>query len=254
MPKLTKLPRKRVKILDVYVDSTSMEALLKVIGQKLGSGHKFYIVTPNPEIILEACKDKLLAKIINEADISLPDGIGLKLASPDLNIVHGRKLFLELCNLAQDKELKVFLLGGGLRPGTAGAAASKLKKVFPSLKIEHADGPKLNKNGQPDTELDSKVNNDIVKKINSFNPDLVFVGFGVSKQEKWIYRNKSKLNVKGLMVVGGVFDVLAGNIEAPPAFMEKLELEWLWRLFVEPKRLVRIIKAVIVFPLRLILS
>ena len=227
MPKSIDLPRKRVKILDVYVDSTSESSLLKVIGQKLASRHKFYIVTPNPEIALEASKDKLLAKIINEADISLPDGVGFKLVDPNLNIIHGRKLMESLISLAETKNWKVFFLGS-------------------------QNGPKLDQSGEPVTDLDTKVNKDIVNQINKIKPDIVFVGFGAPKQEKWIYKNIKNLNTKCLMTVGGAIDYHNGGKKLPPKWMEKMELEWLFRLYSEPGRLPRIFKAVFIFPLRVL--
>ncbi|MEK7497836.1 MAG: WecB/TagA/CpsF family glycosyltransferase [Patescibacteria group bacterium] len=229
MPKTNLLSRKRVKILDVYVDSSSTSSLLTAIGQKLASRHKFYIVTPNPEIVLEACKDKLLAKIINDADFSIPDGVGLKLADPNLNIIHGRKMMEELIKLSKQKKWKTFFLG-------------------------FKNGPMLDKNGEPATDLDSKVNKDIVKQINKLKPDIVFVGFGAPKQEKWIWKNKDKLNVKCLMAVGGAIDYYSGVKKLPPKWMQSLELEWLFRLFVEPWRLPRIFKAVIIFPLKVFVN
>lgn len=250
--KSKEMPRKRFKILDVYVDSTTIAQLLRVIGKKLNSGHKFYIVTPNPEIVLEACKDKELAEIINQADVSIPDGVGLKFANPDLNIIHGRKLMDELLKLAYVAKYSVYLLGG--TPRWIDRAVREIANKYPGIKIYGKYGPNLNLEGESDTDLSRKVNKDIVSEMNKLKPEVVFVGFGAPKQEKWIWKNKDKLNVKCLMTVGGAIDYYSGLKKLPPKLMQRLELEWLFRLFVEPWRLLRIFRAVIIFPLRVFVS
>ena len=94
----------------------------------------------------------------------------------------------------------------------------------------------------------------MIQKINEIKPDLLFVGFGMPKQEKWIDKNVEKLDVKGIMAVGGTFDYVFGKARLPPEWLEKLGLEWLWRLLHEPKRAPRILNAVIIFPLKILSS
>lgn len=246
------LHRKQVKILNIKVDSTDREELLTNIGQKVAMGEQIYIVTPNPEIALQAQNDELLAEIINNADFSVPDGTGFKLAHWNLNIIHGRKLANDLLSMANIKNSTVFLLGG--TPKGIKRAISSTEEKYPNLKVYGEYGPKLDSQANPDTDLDSKVNNDIVDSINKIQPDYLFVGFGAPKQEKWIWKNKDKLKAKCLITVGGTIDYWAGEAKLPPAWMEALELEWLWRLIVDPrKRIKRIFKSIIVFPLKLIL-
>lgn len=246
------LSRKQVNILNIKVDSTSRGELLTNIGQKVASGDQIYIVTPNPEIALQAQNDELLAEIINKADFSVPDGTGLKLARWNVPIIHGRMLAEDLLNMARAVNMKVFLVGG--TPKGTRKAVEKLKNKFSGLQIYGEYGPKLNLQGEPDTEVDSKVNNDLVKRINSVKPDFLFVGFGAPRQEKWIWKNKASLKVDCLMTVGGAIDYWAGTTKLPPKWVETLELEWLWRVLMSPSRLGRVIKAVFVFPLKLIFS
>ena len=193
---------------------------------------------------------------MNGTELTIPDGIGLKFAIPDLQIIKGRELFSELIKLANEKGWKVFLLGG-LEDE---AAIAKLKIVNSlkigncKLKIESDGGPKLDNNARPATEVDKKIEHEAIEKINRFAPQLLFVAFGNPKQEIWVHRNYSKLNIGGAMAVGGVFRYQAGLASLPPKWMASLGLEWLWRLFTEPHRLGRIWNAVIVFPLKVFLS
>lgn len=230
-----KSARKHVNILNVRLDSTSIEEVLNTIGDFRQSKHKFSLFTPNPEILVEAEKNKNFQKILNSADLSIPDGIGLKIAEPSLKIIKGRELFLKLLSLARKKNWKVFFLGGmGIKNVTT--------------------GPALDKNGEPSSEEDRKIEIEIIEKINKLKPDILFVGFGYPKQERWIYKWLSKLEVGGAMAVGGTFDYVFGKAKLPPVWLEKACLEWFWRLLNEPKRIFRIFNAVIIFPLKILCS
>lgn len=236
------------KIMNIALNSTSKDRLLAKILGLLSQGCKFYIVTPNPEIILLAQKDRQLMQILNNADLAIPDGVGLKLADPSLKIIKGRDLFMSLISLANKKSWRVFFLGG--LKDEAETAVQKLEISYKKIKLQAFAGPKLNDQAEPVLEVDRAIQNDAIKKINEFAPKILFVGFGAPKQEKWIYKWLPKLNIGGAMAVGGTFSYLAGYSKLPPKWMKKCGLEWLWRLLTEPKRLKRIINAVIVFPLK----
>lgn len=232
--------RNYVNILGVRLDSTSTSSVLNTIGGFWHSGYKFSLFTANPELLVMAAKDQSLKKIINSADLVIPDGVGLKYAAKflhkmDLNIIPGRKLFLKLLALARKNNRKVFFLGG-----------KGIENVFA--------GPVLDENGEPKTAKEAKIQKEVIQKINEIKPDLLFVGFGMPKQEKWIDKNAEKLDVKGIMAVGGTFDYVFGKARLPPEWLEKLGLEWLWRLLHEPKRAPRILNAVIIFPLKVLCS
>jgi len=247
-----KTGRKIGNILGVNVNSTRKSKVLVSVRDFIARGYKFYIVTPNPEIILKSQKDKNLLLALNGATISIPDGVGLKLADPSLNIIKGRDLFLSLISLANKKGWRVFLLGGLGRE--AEISKQKLEISYRSLKMESSAGPKLDNEAEPVSESDINIQNDVVKRINDFKPQLLFVAFGAPKQEKWIARWLPKLDVGGAMVVGGTFRYLAGTTHLPPKWLEKIGLEWLWRVLAEPQRLRRIFNAVIVFPFKVWLS
>ncbi len=234
--KTLKSARNYVNILGVRLTSTELVEVLTEISDFLHSKYKFSLFTANPELLVMAAKDQNLKKIINSADLVVPDGVGLKYAAKflhktDLNIIPGRKLFLKLLALARRKNWKVFFLGGaGIKNITA--------------------GPRLDENGEPISDRDRQIEIEIIQKINEVKPDFLFVGFGMPKQEKWIYKNVKKLDVKGIIAVGGTFDYVFGKASLPPKWMEEAGLEWLWRLLHEPKRVFRILNAVVIFPLK----
>lgn len=292
------MARKTVTILKVKISGTEpievlkmavSEALRRANGAQSVSNLKpFYIVTPNPEIVNRAQKDEALRKILNSADLSLPDGIGivaankfLSLPTPrgqaakilrpllclgqaikvglsvlfnrkwlesDLKVLPGRVIFRELVKIAAEKNLRVFLLGS--KPGVASQAAKNLNTKYHILNTKYSSGPLLNQDGTPADKSQEKQDQEVVKMINRFRPHFLFVAFGPPKQEKWVVSNLNRLNCGLAMVIGGTLDYFAGRAPFPPKIFEKLGLEWLWRLITQPNRLKRILTAVIVFPLK----
>jgi N-acetylglucosaminyldiphosphoundecaprenol N-acetyl-beta-D-mannosaminyltransferase len=287
---MIKKDRKQVKILGIALDSTSRAGVLREARVKLSAFERgevhfkpFYIVTPNPEIILQAQKDKVLSSILNSADFAVPDGVGLSqaaffLSQPDirffplrlvflpfawfktvflfifnrnrffsnLQIIKGRHLFEGLIFLANKKGWRVVLLGDDKE--SAQKASYVLKNNYKKVKIFAFSGPALGNDGLPLNQDEKTKENKILDKINEISPHLLFVGFGAPKQEKWLYLNLPKLKVGGAMVVGGTFDYISGKMKKPPKFFEKIGLEWFWRLLLQPKRIVRIFRAVFIFP------
>lgn len=235
-------------IMKIKVSSTSVEDVLRRVKTFISDSDKFYIVTPNPELILMAQTNNRLQTALNSAKLSIPDGVGLKLADSNLKIIKGRQLFLKLIELAESNEWKVYFLGG--LGHEAEAAADKLRRKYKHIKILTNEGPKLDKDANPVSEVDIKIQNDAITGINKFSPQLLFVAFGNPKQEIWVNNNLSKLHIGGAMTVGGTFRYVAGMSKLPPKWVETNGLEWLWRVFTEPKRIGRIINAVIVFPIK----
>lgn len=232
------------KILGVKIDELSKEQILEKIGHFLKSNKLHQIITVNPEFILATQKDEEFKKVLNDADLSVPDGVGLKFAA----IIKGQKigeritgvdLTWELAKIASDNDYSIFLLGA--KEGVAQKAADKMKQKYPKLKIAGCYS------GSPDEK-------GIIDKINDANADILLVAFGAPKQDKFIYNNKNNLNVKIAMGVGGTFDYIAGIIPRAPKWMRSLGLEWLYRLIRQPSRIGRIFNAVIKFPILVIFS
>lgn len=233
-----------LRVLGVGVSSTSEEKALEFLKEKLQKGDKFWIATPNPEMVVKARHEPWFKKLLNSASFSLPDGVGLVWASRALHgnkglkrRVTGADFMLTFCQEAEKKGWRVFFLGGGL--GVAQEALEVLKKQFPKLVGEADEGPQIViEDGKLKFEKEDE-NKKVVEKINKFSPDLLFVGFGMGKQEAWIDKFLPKLKVGGAMVVGGSFDYLSGRIRRAPKVFQKANLEWLWRLVQEPWRLKR---------------
>ena len=241
----------KIEILGVKVNKTNKRLVLEKVRELLNKKQKFSIVTPNPEILVEASRNKRLAEAINSADIAIPDGVGLKLADFSLTIIKGRELMLDLVELARISNLKIYLLGATEIVNTKSQRI--LSEMFPGLKIKGKTGPKLDVNALALTEKDITKEKEVIAEINRYKPDLVFVALGAPKQELWISRWLGELNVMGMMAVGGTLDYLSQK-QKPPKIISNLGFEWLWRLIREPSRLGRIINAVIIFPLKLLLS
>lgn len=274
----TKLSRKQVKILGVRLDSTSKEQVLRQAQVNIKNRHKFVITTPNPEIVMKAQEDEQLKDILNSSDISIPDGIGLVAAvkflslprpkavlsrlfilfaqglgvgfsiifdkewvESELKLIKGREVFYQLMKIANKKQWKVALVGDKYH--SAKKASEKLSTSYLKLRIFPLDGPDLKNNGEARTVRDTLIEKRVVEKINKEKPQLLFIGFGAPKQEKWLYRWYEKLDFNAAMVVGGTFDYIAESKQLPPKWVEDINLEWLWRLVKGDQKVKRVLKA-----------
>lgn len=217
------------------MDDISMATTLAIVDEWVKKGEKHYIATPNPEFVVTAQEDREFKKILNQAGLSLPDGFGLNLFGGVKNRVAGTDLLKELSK----KSYTFFFLGG--RNGSAEKTIESFRRKNPSIKAFADDGPV--------EALDESTDEKWVKEINARKPDVLCVGFGHPKQEKWIARNLDKLDIKVAIGVGGAFDYISGTVPRAPFIMRKLGLEWIFRLILQPQRLKRIFKAVFVFPL-----
>lgn len=243
---MIKSAQKKLRILGVNVNSTTQKEVLDFVLFSLKNKKKFFIATPNPEIIVAAQKDRQLREALNSADIALPDGVGLRLAGNFRERLTGREMFEELLKIAQDKKLKVYLLGASMEVNSK--AVSRINKLYPNINAEGNGDIHLNNEGYSVIDGEIKKHIVILKHINRFKPDLLFVAFGFPKQEKWVFNNLSLLNIGGAMVVGGALDYFVGKMPKPPMALSALGLEWLWRVLLEPARWGRIFNATIMFP------
>ena len=192
-----------------------------------------YIVTPNPEIVWLACKREDFASALNEADMVIPDGIGIIYAAKILGRplperVPGIELASFLLAEAAKTQSSVFLLGA--KPGVAERAAERLRTKYPGLRIV-GTGDGYFKEDAP-----------VVETINAKKPDLLLVCLGFPRQELWMHRHKAELSVKLMMGIGGSLDVFAGDVKRAPEVWCRLNLEWLYRLLCQPSRIGRMMK------------
>lgn len=231
----------KVDIFGVGINDVSLE---EAVGQVVGwvgnpEQKKHYIVTPNPEFIITAQKDLEFKKVLNQADLSIPDGAGLKLVDI-VNTTPGVDLMERLCKASADLGFTIGLLGG--RDKVAEKAAECLKKKYPGLKVVFAEpGGTVDMNGDVGVvrAQPSEGTARCAPTIKIPPCDILFVAFGAVKQEKWISKNLDKLPVKVAMGVGGAFDYLSGEVKRAPKLMRNLGLEWLFRLILQPWRIKR---------------
>lgn len=229
-----------IKIFGVRVDKITLEEAIKMVEKILQGDELKTIYTPNTEMVMTAKEDEYLKDVLNKGDLIIPDGIGLIHASrikkrPLPERVTGFDLSMKMIELAGEKGYSLFLLGG--EEGVAKKAGESIEKKHPNIPIVghnngYFKGAHIGCTGHEE-ELE------VLKKINLANPDILFVGFGASKQEKWIDMYRDKLNCKVVIGNGGTMDILAGKIERAPEIYQKLGLEWFYRLVKEPSRIKR---------------
>ncbi len=224
----------KVDIHGVMIDNVTMdEALDKVIEMLKGETPQ-KIFTPNSEIIMQATRDPELKTVLNSADLLVPDGAGVILASRILRKelkekVSGIDLVKRILKNTEKRSTSFFILGG--KPGVAEKASVNIVYEYPKAKIK----------GYRNGYFDESEVPDIIKQINDSKAEILLVGLGAPKQEKWIHRYAEQLNCKVLMGIGGSIDVFAGTARLAPEFMRKAGLEWLFRLIKEPKRAKRML-------------
>lgn len=238
-----------IYILGTRIDKvTFAEATRKALDILHGKTQN-YFTTPNPEITLAALKDPEYQSILNKSSLNIPDGAGLLYASRFLktigksNItikerVTGTDLAIKLIQLSKTEGFSIFFLGAS--------------KTSSEKTITYAKKYEANVAGSYIDDLNSK---ECIAAIKKAKPDLILVAMNFPRQEKWISKNLEKLpSVKLAIGIGGAFDFIARTRKRAPRLLRKLGLEWLYRLIQEPKRIKRIFNAVIVFPIKVLLS
>ena len=220
----------KINILGVEIDDVSLDQAVNVVTEWLNDKKKYYIVTPNPEFIIAAQKDNVFRNILNDADLSIPDGIGLRLSGRIKNRVAGVDLMERLIEKASQNGSKLGFLGG--QKGVADRCAERLRQRYPQLNISFvSDG------GFVDQKGDSE-------RYKIPPTDILFVAFGHGKQERWIYKNLNIYPVRIMMGVGGSLDYLSGAMLRAPKLLRSVGLEWLFRLVLQPWRIKRQLKLV----------
>ena len=236
----------KVDILGIKINKITMRESCTKIFSYIDKDKKAVVVTPNAEMIMKARENEELADILNSADLSLPDGAGVLLASNLFNLdikerVSGFDILTEILSYSDyDKDYSVYFLGG--KPGIAEKMVKRLKEnPEKNLPTNKSLASNLKISGFHHGYLDQEMKAKVIEEINEKNPDILFVGMGVPLQEKFLKENLDKLNVNVGITVGGSFDVLAGELKRAPVWMQKIGLEWFYRVLQEPKRFKRII-------------
>ena len=217
----------KIEVLGVAFDNVTMEQAAELGGKMLQEDRFHYVVTPNPEFILAAEKDESFRKVINAADLVIPDGIGVIysakiLGTPLAERVPGIEFSAKMLEKLNEMGGRLFLLGA--KPGVAEKAGENICAQYPNIVLC----------GTQDGYF--KDEEDVILKVAAARPDLIFVCLGAPKQEKWMARWGQHSGAKLAIGLGGVLDVYAGNVERAPESWQKLGLEWAYRLKKEPQR------------------
>lgn len=222
-----------MQILGIRVDEYDMIGFLCRIEEYLQAfagniGGLRQVITLNAEGIYIARQDVGFGQLIEGADLITPDGTGVVWAAaqygyPAIERVTGIDLLDRICAMAAEKGWSVFMLGA--KPGVAAAAAAKLTEKYPGLIIAGTENGYFR-----DRE------HEVIATINKQAPHILFAGLGMPFQEQWIDSHKQHLAVGVAIGVGGSFDVISGNLRRAPMWMQRLRLEWLYRLLQEPSR------------------
>ena len=226
----------RIKIGEVPIDRVTMAGAVDRVSSHLSedSQHKFIITGANAQFVNLAHRDPELSSFLQATDLNVADGISLLMAARILGTnlperVTGIDLMVELCGLAAETDRTVYLFGG--MEGGAEGAAHFLRARYPGLKIVGIDRPPIGR------EFDPAVVARVRCRITESKPDFLFVCLGVPRQERWIRQFVPGLPVKVVMGNGAAFDVLAGFFHRPPVWVQKIGMEWFYRLCIEPRRL-----------------
>lgn len=230
----------KVSIFGVNVFNINFKEAIDIVRGFLKEDKIHTIVTPNTEIVVDARDNAKLRDILNSADLSIADGIGLIYGSkmrgkPLKERVTGFDVSMELLNIAEEEGYSVYLLG--TKPEVVEKAYENLKSTRPELNVigyhhGYFKGTHLGMAGH-DEEIE------VIDEINRLKPDIIFLGLGYPKQELWIEENAKKLNSKLIIGNGGVIDIIAGKVKRAPDIFIKLNLEWFYRLISDPSRIKR---------------
>ena len=225
---------KRIPFMNIEIDNVTMTEAVECVKVLAREGNNSYVVTPNVDHIVKLEKDAEFAQIYKDADLILADGkpllwLSKGLGTPIVEKVSGSDLFPPVCEMAAKEGLRVFFLGAA--EGVARKAALILQRRYPGLEVAGTYSPAYG------FEKDETETERICQLICEAKPDILFLGMGTPKQEKFFYAIRDKVNVHVALHIGASFDFIAGKVKRAPKWMSRMGLEWFYRLCKEPKRM-----------------
>ena len=242
--KITELEiKKNITIVRAKFSCEKINNILEEINQKIHQksyGH--YISVTNTESLYYATRIEKHLEYINKSDFSCCDGIAVVLAGKMLGYriprLHGPDLMLQCCKHGVKNKWRHYFYGG--KKGVPEKLSRVLKQKFSGLITAGTFSP-------PFRNLTYEEDTEIIRKINSVSPDILWVGLGLLKQERWIARNLRKINVPWMIGVGAAFDFHAGTVKRAPKFYRNLGLEWFYRGIFEPRMIKRNFHSSLIF-------
>jgi N-acetylglucosaminyldiphosphoundecaprenol N-acetyl-beta-D-mannosaminyltransferase len=211
---------------------TAIEAVAQ-IEQLILSGSTHQVATANLDFVRNALRDTYLQQIICDCSLVVPDGAPIVWASklfgkPLQQRVAGVDLVPRLAQLSADRGYGIFVLGS--TDENSERAMDVLRLSYPKMNVVGRYSPEIR-------PLDEMDDDEILRRIEEANPELLLLAFGNPKQEKWIHRNRGRLKVPVAIGIGGSLDIIAGSLQRAPLWMQKTDLEWVFRMAQEPRRL-----------------
>jgi len=222
-------------ILGVPLKAIEITDLVARMERWIDGGERGHCITfANVHVLMEAQRDQAFHQILlDNAVLNVPDGMPLIWLGRTLGFdlkrrVYGPELMSAFCETAARKGYRHFFYGGA--PGVPEQLASNIKKQYPGSSVAGMFSPPF----RPMTQAED---NDIVARINEARPDVLWLGLGCPKQEKWAYEHRSRLHVPIIASVGQAFDIHAERVKQAPSWMREGGLEWFYRLVTNPRRL-----------------
>jgi N-acetylglucosaminyldiphosphoundecaprenol N-acetyl-beta-D-mannosaminyltransferase len=224
----------RLSILDIWVDPVDRNEAITRVDEFLRKGERPHSVfAVNPEKNFSIPKDSILYETFKNADLLLPDGVGIVWAARilfgvRLERIHGSEFIFDICRIAAKNGCGIFLYGA--KEEANKAAVNRLKEQFHDLKVAGRCYGYISKAETPA----------LINCINESRAEVLFLGLGSPKQENWFAEYHRELKyVKVCQCIGGTLDTIAGNVKRAPEIWRKSSLEWLYRLIIQPRRISR---------------
>ena len=217
-----------VEILGVRVSCLDKHGILDQAVDWASRRETRTITYVNAHCINIATKDCEYRNLLNQMDLVYPDGIGIVWASKflhqkKLTKVTGREWMDDFCRMIRDRSLSLYILAGA--PGIAHKARANIMQRYPATCIT----------GSSDGYFIEKSEVEVLRNIETASPDVLMVGMGVPRQEKWIINHRAEISAPVVWAVGALFDLVSGDRQPVPDGLNRLNLEWLWRLMVDPR-------------------
>lgn len=209
-----------------------MDGAIARIEEFIASGGPHIVVTADSSGVVLAQDDAEFFDLLQNADLVTPDSVGILWAAkragdPLPERVSGVDIFDRLCKRSADKGYRIFLLGAA--PGVAEMAAERLRLKYPGCNIVGT------RHGFFPSDSDEVV----AAEVAEFKPDILFVAMGMPRQEKFILATQSIIGAKVAIGVGGSFDVFSGKTKRAPVVVQKMRMEWFWRLMLNPSKIAK---------------
>lgn len=229
------MPVERFAVLGVNISVLNLEKAVAIVDGFIRERKKRYVCVAPVSTVVACQDDESYRKIINDADLVTPDGmplvwLGRIKGLREVKRTYGPDLMRDVCEQGQKQGYRHYFYGG--TPEVCRLLESRLKERFPAVNVAGWYAPPFRDDG-------GMENPEVIRRINDAKPDILWVGLGSPKQDIWMSRHRDRLDVPVMIGIGAAFDFLSGAKKQAPGWMQRSGLEWLFRLFCEPRRLWR---------------